>query len=466
MKPTAIAGSPDSPHMQTSENTRRTAVTHRTVMAIALPIMASNISIPLLGIVDTAVVGQLGDAYYIGAVAVGAMIFSFLFWGFGFLRMGTTGLTAQADGAGDNDELRAVLGRALAIAAVAGIALILLHAPVGWIAFAMVDASGEVESHARSYFAIRIWSAPATLANYAILGWFIGLDRTPVAFTLQIILNGLNMALNALLVLVFDLKVEGVAIGTVIAETAAAGTGFYLVARELRRRAGLWNAALIRDAGKLRRTLAVNRDIMIRSLCLIFAISFFTVRGARFGDTTLAANAVLWNLFHLTSYLLDGFAFAAEVFVGKAVGARDSGRFRRAVAISSLWAGVVSMFVAAAFILFGGVFIDLLTVNEEVRAAARHYLPWVVLAPVAAVACFQLDGIYVGATRTNDMRNMMVLSLAIYFAAWWILEAAYGNHGLWASMIVLFAARGATLGIRYPVLLRDTFARPASAGDG
>lgn len=447
--------------MHTTGNAQRTAVTHRTVLTIALPILASNVSTPLLGVVDTAVVGQLGDAYYIGAVAVGAMIFSFVFWGFGFLRMGTTGLTAQAEGFGDNDELRAVLGRALVIAAVAGAALIVLQVLIGWVAFAVVDASDDVETHAQSYFAIRIWSAPATLANYAILGWFIGLGRTSIAFVLQIILNCLNMALNALLVLVFDLKVEGVAIGTVIAEFVAAGVGFYLVARELKRRPGVWSAALIRNAQKLKRTLAVNRDIMIRTLCLIFGFSFFTARGAVFGDTTLAANAVLWNLFHVTGYLLDGFAFAAEVLVGKAVGARDPARFRRAVAISSLWAVGLSILIAVAFAALGGIFIDMMTVNEEVRAAARLYLPWAALAPVVGIACFQLDGIYIGATRTAEMRNMMILSVAIYLAAWWVLESAYGNHGLWAAVMVFFVARGATLGVRYPALLRDTFAAPA-----
>ena len=447
--------------MQTTENAQRTAVTHRTVLTIALPILASNVSTPLLGVVDTAVVGQLGDAYYIGAVAVGAMIFSFVFWGFGFLRMGTTGLTAQADGFGDNDELRAVLGRALVIAAVAGAGLIILQVLIGWIAFAVVNASENVETHAQSYFAIRIWSAPATLANYAILGWFIGLGRTSIAFVLQIILNCLNMALNALLVLVFDLKVEGVAIGTVIAEFVAAGVGFYFVARELKRRPGVWSAALIRNAQKLKHTLAVNRDIMIRTLCLIFAFSFFTARGAVFGDTTLAANAVLWNLFHVTGYLLDGFAFAAEVLVGKAVGARDPARFRRAVAISSLWAVGLSVLIAIAFAALGGIFIDMMTVNEEVRAAARLYLPWAALAPVVGIACFQLDGIYIGATRTADMRNMMILSVAIYLAAWWVLESAYGNHGLWAAVMVFFVARGLTLGVRYPALFRDTFAAPA-----
>ena len=450
--------------MRADHTATSTAVTHRSVLAIALPIVASNVSTPLIGVVDTAVVGQLGEAYYIGAVAIGSLIFTFLFWAFGFLRMGTTGFTAQAEGAGDNDELRAVLARALVIAGLAGLALIVLQSLIGIAAFSMIDASENVETHAQGYFAIRIWSAPAALANFAILGWFIGLGRAPIAFLLQIILNFTNIVLDGLFVLVFDMRVEGVAIGTVIAEISAAGIGFLFVHRELKSRAGDWNMELIRNVEKLKRMLAVNGDIMIRTLCLIFSFSWFTARSAEFGDTILAANTVLMNLFGMSAYLLDGFAFAAEVHVGKAVGARSETRFKAAVAISSLWAFGLCLIISLAFLLLGGYAVDLMTVNQEVRDTARTYLFWAALAPIFGIACFQLDGIYIGATRTVDMRNMMILSMAIYLVAWWYLELTFGNHGLWASLIVLFIVRGVTLGSRYPALLRDSFASPATIG--
>ena len=435
----------------------RAPVTHSAVLAIALPIVASNVSTPLIGVVDTAVIGQLGDAYYIGAIAVGAMLFNVLYWAFGFLRMGTTGLTAQADGADDDAELRAVLGRALIIAAVAGAALIVLQVAIGAVAFGLLGASVEVETHARVYFAIRIWSAPAALANYAILGWFIGLGRTSAAFALQIVLNGVNMALDALFVLGLGMGVEGVALGTVLAEVVAALAGLAYVAHELRRRRGGWDLALIRDAERMKRMIAVNRDILIRTLCLLFAFTWFTAQGATSGDVVLAANAVLMNFLMLSAYFLDGYAFAAETLAGRAVGQRDAGRFRRAVALSSGWAFATSAVVSIVFALLGPMVIDFLTVNDEVRATARVFLLWAAAAPVVGVACFQLDGVFIGATRTADMRNMMVLSLMAYLAAWWTLTPLIGNHGLWASIHVFFVFRAVTLGLRYPALVRAAF---------
>lgn len=444
--------------METTSTQRSTAVTHRSVLAVAVPIMLSNVSEPLIGVVDTAILGQLGDPYYIGAIAVGAVIFSFLFWSFGFLRMGTSGLAAQAEGAGDDSELRAVLGRALLIATVCGCAIVALSPLIAIVAFWLMQGSADVESHARTYFDIRVWSAPAALVNYAILGWFIGMGRAHMAFALQLVLNVTNTTLDALLVLGLGMGVEGVAIGTVVAQYVAAGSGGWLVLRELGHRGGSWNWAAVAAPEKLKRTVAVNVDIMIRTLHLIFAFGWFTAQGARAGDVVLAANAVLFNLFLLVAYFLDGFAFAAETLAGQAAGARSLTRFRRAVWLSSLWALAISLGLSAGLWLAGGWGIDMLTVNEEVRALAREYLLWAAVAPVLGVACFQLDGIYIGVTRTADMRNMMVLSTAIYLAAWWLLTAQFGNHGLWASLMVFFVVRGLTLGARYPALVRATFA--------
>ncbi len=445
------------PGTQNSRSVSDPAVSHRAVLAIAIPIVASNISTPLIGIVDTAVIGQLNEAYLIGAIAIGALIFNFIYWAFAFLRMGTTGFAAQASGAGDDVELRAVLGRALLVAVVSGFALVALQMPIERLSFWAIDASADVETHARTYYSIRIWSAPAALLNFTILGWFIGLGRTGVAFTLQIVLNVTNIVMDMVLVLGFDMSVAGVAYGTVIAEVVAAAAGIAILWRETSRRGGAWDLERICDPVRIRKTLAVNADIVIRTLCLLFAFSFFTAQSATYGDVILAANAVLMNLVNLTSYLSDGFAYAAETLAGKAYGAGNRTRFHRAVVISSLWAFIISVGVSVCFLVFGPWGIDLMTVNEDVRDTARAYLFWVVLSPVLGVAAFQFDGVYIGATRTADMRNYMLLSVAIFLAAWWLLTPIYGNHGLWAAILILLIVRGIFLGLRYPALLRDGF---------
>ncbi|WP_088343086.1 MULTISPECIES: MATE family efflux transporter [Rhodomicrobium] len=432
-------------------------LTYARVLAISLPIILSNITTPLLGLTNTAVIGQLGEAYLIGAVALGATIFTLLFWAFGFLRMGTTGLTAQADGAGDQAEVSVNLARALLLAGGAGTSLLLLQAPLDWLSFSLLDATQAVEAEAQTYFAIRIWSAPFALANYAFLGWFIGLGQTRTALVLQVVLNGANVALNIAFVSWLGWGVAGVAIGTVIAEAMAAVLGAVIAARELRRRAAPidWRAAL-RTSG-LMRVLAVNSDLMVRTLCLLFAFTFFTAQAAKAGEIILASNAILLNFLNVSSYLLDGFAFATEVLTGRAIGAGQRAAFLRAIRLSSVWAAGVSLVVSAGFLLGGGAIIDAMTTNAEVRETARLYLPWAVAAPVAGVACFQLDGIFIGATRTRDMRNMMLVSLALFLAAWALLTPAYGNHGLWASIIVFFIARALTLGAYYPALERASF---------
>ena len=415
----------------------------------------SNVTTPLIGVVDTAVIGQLGAAHLIGAVAVGATIFTFFYWAFGFLRMGTTGLTAQASGAERNREVLATLYRALLVAGTAGVAIILLQWPIAEAAFALMGASPDVDTAARTYFAIRIWSAPAALANYALVGWFIGLGRAGMAFRLQLLLNLTNIGLDTLFVLGFGWGVAGVAAGTLIAETGAALVGLAVAlhaASGLRIR--LWR---VFNAAKLRRMIAVNGDIMIRTLSLLFAFSFFTAQGARAGDLILAANAILMHFLSVSAYFLDGVAYATEALTGKAIGARNRVRFADAVRLSSIWAAVLSCALGSAFWLGGSWLIDVITLNEVVRDLARTYLSWAALAPVIGVACFQLDGIFIGATRTRDMRNMMLVSLMIYLLAWAALTPPLGNHGLWAALMTLFVARAMTLAAHLPALMRDAF---------
>jgi MATE family multidrug resistance protein len=432
-------------------------LTYASVLALSLPIILSNITTPLLGVTHTAVVGQLGGAHQIGAVALGATIFSLLFWAFGFLRMGTTGLCAQADGGGDQQLVATVLAHALILAGAAGAALMLLQAPLQWLSLAFFGASETVEAETGAYFAVRIWSAPFALANYAFLGWFIGLAKTRVAFLLQLALNGLNVILSIAFVSWLGWGVAGVALSTVIAEMAAAALGGALGLRELKRRGAAISWRRAAEVRALRRILAVNSDLMIRTLCLLFAFTFFTAEAAKAGDTVLAANAVLLQFLHISSYLLDGFAFATEALTGRAIGAGDRGHFRRAVKLSSIWAVGVSFALSLAYLLAGGAIINAMAADEQVRVTARLYLAWAVAAPVAGVACFQLDGIFIGATRTREMRNMMIVSLSVFLAAWALLTPPLGNHGLWASMILFFLVRALTLTAYYPELERQSF---------
>jgi multidrug resistance protein, MATE family len=428
-------------------------LTHRTILAIAVPVMISNVSTPLIGVVDTAIVGHLPDPAFIGATAVGALIFTFVFWGFGFLRMGTTGLTAQAYGAADIAEVAAVLARGVLLALIAGIALIALQWPIREAAFALVHASARVDGLARGYFAIRIWAAPATLANYALLGWFIGLGRTDIGLLLQLVLNLANMALDMVFVLGLGWDVRGVALGTLIAEYGAAMVGSGIALRHMRTMGGHWIRANIVAPRQLKRTLAVNGDIMVRSLALISAFFWFISRSAREGDVVLAANSILIQFLSVSAFFLDGLAFATEALVGRAVGAAQRTGLLSAAKLTTVWAAGVAVLIAAMLAVFGSTFIDGLTVDPTTRAIAREYLPWAAGAPLLGVWAFQLDGIFIGATRTADMRNSMLLSLAIFLAAWWVLSAL-GNHGLWAAFYVHYLARAGTLLHYFPKLVR------------
>jgi MATE family multidrug resistance protein len=429
-------------------------LTHRSILAVAVPVMLSNVTTPLLGVVDTAVVGRIPDPAYIGAVALGALIFTFVFWAFSFLRMGTTGLTAQAHGAGDADEVVAVLGRSLLIAASVGVGLVVLAWPIREGAFAFLDASERVESLARGYFDIRIWAAPVTLVNYALLGWFIGLGRTDLGLVLQLLLNVTNIALDILFVIGFGWDVRGVAFGTVLAETAAAAAGLAIAWREAGRLGARISVDRLLIRERLKRTFTVNVDIMIRTLALLMVFVWFNAESARQGDVILAANAVLLQFMGVAAFFLDGLAFATETFVGRAVGAGRRAALVAASRMTTAWAAAIAAVISVAFAAFGPALIDLLTVDPAARQAGRDYLPWAAAAPLLGVWAFQLDGIFIGATRTVDMRNAMLLSLGIFLGAWWLLRG-HGNHGLWAAFYVHYFARFGSLAYFYPRLVRS-----------
>ena len=426
-------------------------ITHARVLKIAVPIVLSNATVPILGAVDTGVVGQMGTAAPIGAVGIGAVILATIYFIFGFLRMGTTGLVAQARGAGDMAETGALLMRGILLAGAAGVTFILLQKLVFWGAFLLAPTSAEVEGLARSYLQIRIWGAPATIALYAITGWLIAVENTRGVFVLQIWMNGLNILLDLWFVLGLDWGVEGVAIATLIAEWSGVLLGLWLCRAAFAGRQWCdWPRVF--DPARIRRMAQVNGDIMVRSVLLTGSFTTFLFIGAKFGDVTLAANQVLLQFVEITAFALDGFAFSAEALVGAAIGAQNRANLRRAAWISAQWGLVCAVFLMAAFAFGGPYLIDLMAKAPDVRLEARAYLVWAALLPIISVASYMYDGIYIGATWTRDMRMAMIQSVSIYVLALFALVPLLGNHGLWLALVVLNVARGVTLGLRYPRL--------------
>jgi MATE family multidrug resistance protein len=405
--------------------------------------------VPLLGAVDTAVIGQLGDPASLGAVGIGAVILATLYWAFGFLRMSTSGLAAQAEGAGDVEERLAVLLRAMLIGGVAGLALVVLQSALFAGAFALAPASAEVERLAGEYLTIRIWGAPATIMLYALTGWMVGLGRTRAVLVLQLWQNGANIGLDLWFVLGLGWGVPGVAVATLIAEWSGLALALWL-ARDAfgpGLRAGV---ARLRDRVALGRMFTASRDIMGRTIILQLSFTSFVFLGARFGDVTLAANQVLMQFLEVTAFALDGFAFAAEALVGQAVGARSRAQIRAAGRICLQWGLGGAVGLALIIALTGPWIIDLLTTSPEVRAEARAFLPWLVAAPLIGAAAWVYDGIFIGALLTGDMLRAMLVSVAVYAVALAVLVPAFGNHGLWAGLMVLNATRTLTLWRLYP----------------
>jgi len=430
-------------------------VSHRRVLALAIPTTLAHVSTPLLGVADAAVIGRLGEAHLLGAIAAAALVFDFLFWSFGFLRQGTSGLTAQALGADDKARQAATLLRALICGVGIGAILIVLQTVIAWIAFTALGATPEVTQAARAYFDIRIWSAPFVLVNYAVLGALTGRGRTDFGLGLQVFINLLNIVLNVALVYGLSLGVRGSAAGTFMAEFAGMILGLLIVWRLYGNLLAI-PQKLVLDRAELALMIGVNRDIMIRNAALLTAFAVFTAQGTRGGDIKLAANAILINLFLVAAYFLDGFATAAAQMCGQSLGAHDSKGFRKAFRLTLIWSFVFAAAVAMVALAGGNSFIDFLTTNSEVRAYARDYLFFAALSPLVGALAFQLDGVFIGATWTRDMRNMMLLSLAIYSTAVYALQP-FGNAGLWMALLVFFLARGVSLAWRYRTLSVTAF---------
>lgn len=417
--------------------------------------MIANLTTPLIGIVSTTAIGRLGDATLLGGVAMASVIFDCLFWLFAFLRMSTVAFTAQSLGAGETRELHAILVRGLIVAGVVGVALIALQVPLGSILFGTMGGSEGVTRAAKTYFFVRVWSAPLVLANFVVLGWLIGQARATLALSVQIAINIINVAATILLVLVADLGIAGAAIAAVIAEAAGLAIGGVIAQRLTSGHPPLARAHLF-ERDKLMRMLTVNRDIMIRTASLIVVWLFFAAQGARAGDVALAANAVLNNFLLISAFFLDGLANAAEQLCGRAYGARARQEFSGAVRLVLLWGFGFALAVTAVFALSGPALIDIMTASADVRRVARDYLVFVIASPVLAVFAFAFDGVYIGATWARDMRNLMMASLAIFLAAWFALRG-FGNYGLWGALLVHYAARGGLQALAYPRLLRRSF---------
>ncbi len=425
------------------------------MFAIAGPAMIANLTTPLIGIVSTTAIGRLGDATLLGGVAMASVIFDCMFWLFAFLRMGTVAFTAQSLGAGEGSELRAHLARGLVVAAIVGAALILLQVPTSIVVLDAMGGSEGVTRAAKTYFAIRIWSAPLALGNYVVLGWLIGQARAMLALSIQVAINLINMMITVVLVLVLDMGIAGAASAAVVAEAAGLLLGL-VIAWHLMQRQLTVPRAILFDRARLMRMLAVNRDIMIRTAALITAFLFFTAQGARAGDITLAANAVLNNFLLVSAFFLDGLANAAEQLCGRAFGARDRVAFSGATRLVVAWGFGFALAVAAVFALFGPRFIDVMTASADVRLLARDFLIFVIVSPLLAVFAFAFDGVYIGATWARDMRNLMLASLAVFIAAWFALRS-FGNAGLWGALLAHYAARGGLEAARYPALLKASF---------
>jgi len=423
--------------------------TNRDMWRIAAPMILSNISVPLLGMVDTGVMGHLDSSSYLGAVAIGGTIFTFIYMGMNFLRMGTTGIAAQSYGAGDNDGLRVSLGQALIVSLAIAVTILILQIPIGRGAIALLGGDAETQQHAATYFSIRVWSAPGTLANYALIGWFLGLQNARVPLLIFLTINITNIILDLLFVVVLGMNVDGVALASVIAEYSGLLVGSAFAIDALRSHAGHWPLARLSNLSAYKAFFAVNANLFVRTMALMFAFGFITAQGARLGPAILAANAVLMNFQNLTSLGLDGLAHAAEAMVGKAVGQKNDAALRHTVKLTLKWSLIFAAGFTLAYVLAGPLIVRILTDIPEVRATAMTYLPWLIVSPLVSVWCFLYDGVYVGMTRAREMRNIMVISTFAVFLPAWYFTQSFGNHGLWFAFLAFLASRGIGMHLGY-----------------
>ncbi|MCR5395559.1 MAG: MATE family efflux transporter [Bacteroidales bacterium] len=423
---------------------------HREILRIAIPSIVTNITVPLLGMVDIAITGHIGSATAIGAISVGGLIFNMVYWLFNFLRMGTSGLTAQAYGQGDVDAQRRTLRIALLVAVVSGVLIFAAQRPIEWVAHIIIEPTDQVWQMAISYFRIRIWAAPAVLALFSLNGWFVGMQNSRFPMYIAIGQNLLNIGLSALLVFHYEMGIEGVALGTVCAQYAGLAAALLFVSHTR------YNTERVADTKpySLRSSLRVYTHILLRMVCLIAVTTAFTSFGARQGDLLLAVNTLLIQLFILFSYFCDGFALAGEALVGKYVGAGDPVRQRRCIAQLFLWSGGVTLLFTALYAAFGTNLLGLLTNDAEVVSAATPYFYWILLVPISGFAAFMWDGIYIGATATRQMLYTLVISATLFFVVWFLPLPLGTNHHLWLAFVLYLATRSIYQTILAPKALR------------
>ena len=419
---------------------------NRSILRLAIPNIISNITVPLLGLVDMMLMGHLDSVAYIGAIGLGGTIFSVMYSIFSFMRAGTTGFTAQAYGGNDHQEISYAFYRSICIAFIATILVLSLQRPIEWIAMRLLNGSPEVLAYTSEYYRVRIWAAPAVLSLYTFNGWYIGMQNTTIPMIIAILINVVNIGLSVLFVNVFHMGVAGVALGTVIAQYTGLLTALVFMLTKYRRYLVPVKREILLQADKIKRFFKVNTDFMIRSILLVLTIAFFTNQSAKLGDDILAVNMILMQFFYIFSYFTDGFAYAGEALVGRFVGAHDAANLKKTVKYLLLWGLGLSIPFTLLYWAFPESFIHLISDQPGIADQARPYYLYMILIPVITFAAFIWDGIYIGATAARGIRNtMLIASLLVFLPAWYFLMPLYGNHGLWIAFLLFMVARGLSM---------------------
>ncbi len=423
---------------------------NRSILKLAVPNIISNITVPLLGLIDLALMGHLGSEVYIGAISLGSVIFNFIYWGFGFLRMSTSGFTAQAFGEKKSAEAITILIRALLLTLSVSVIILLLQSPIAWGSFKLIGGSPEVETLANEYFRIRIWAAPATLSLFVFSGWFLGMQNARYPMIIAILVNVVNILLSVFFVFGLKMKSDGVALGTVISQYAGLLTAIFLLYKKYRKMLPLVTKAGVMDLKFMTNFFKVNTDIFIRSFCIIVVFTFFTSKSASINDTILAVNSILLQFLMFFSFFIDGFAFAGEALVGKFIGAKEIQNLKKVVTLLLYWGLGLAALFTILYLAGTNLILKLLTSQKNVIESAQQFLFWIVLIPVASVGSFIWDGIYIGATASRPMRNSLLISTFLIFApVYYFLNPVWNNHALWMGMLLFMFSRGVILALLY-----------------
>ncbi|TDO04797.1 MATE family efflux transporter [Sunxiuqinia elliptica] len=434
---------------------------NRKILRLAIPNIVSNVTIPLLGLVDLALMGHLDSEVFIGAVSLGTVIFNFIYWGFSFLRMGTSGFTAQAYGEKKEAESYHILSRAMLISTAISLVIISLQFPIEWLSFRLINGSQEVEALAREYFRIRIWAAPATLGLYVLNGWFLGMQNARYPMITSIAANVFNIVLSFSFVKLFHLNSAGVALGTVLAQYLGVVIGVYLFFRSYKSLTQHWNWKAIINPATLKSFFKVNSDIFIRTFCVIFVFTFFTSKSASINDHILAVNSILIQFLLFFAFFIDGFAYAGEALAGRFVGERSRLLFKKVTRSLFYWGSLLALAFSFLYLVANKLILSILTNQQELIQSALDFRWWIVVTPVLSFASFIWDGIYIGATASREMRNSMLgATLLVFLPGYFLMQPIIGNHALWVAMLLFMLSRGIFQTFLFPKVLQKTF--PAS----